>query len=249
MKRRYWLSAAILLLLGLLVARLLVGFQFTGVLLCLSALPVLAFGLVDALRCRWPRAMKLLRRGLVVALCLLLLAMLLTGWLIGSAARGAEDSVADYVIVLGAGVNGTKPSQSLRERLLAAEAYLQAHPQAIAILSGGMGDRENISEAACMYRWLTARGMDPARLWLEDASTSTDENLRNSLTLIESRGGSRPATVAVVSSEYHLYRAGWLAREAGVTARCVPARTQLKPFFCNMFLREIFAVWLAWLGI
>lgn len=249
MKRRYWLSAALLFVLGAGIWALVYGFQFTGILLCLSALVVLAFGVVDALRRKWPRGMRLLHRLMVAGLCLLLVAMIVTACFIGSAADREADCAADYVIVLGAGVNGTAPSQSLYERLLAAEAYLDAHPQAIAVLSGGCGDYEHISEAECMYRWLTARGVPEDRLRKEEQSTSTKENLRNSLELIEAQSGSHPAQVAVVSSEYHLYRAAFLAQQQDLHILGVPAQTQGRLFLCNMFVREIVAVWAAWLGL
>lgn len=249
MKRRYWLSAALLLLLGLGFYFFVFGYQFAGLFLCLCGVLVLLFGIVDVLKKKWPRGMKLLYRLMTAAAYLALAAMIVTAAFIGSAADGDTETETAYVIVLGAGVNGTTPSQSLRERLTAAEAYLNAHPDAIAILSGGMGDRENITEAECMYRWLTERGVDKNRLWIEDKSTDTEENIRFSLALIEEKTGSRPTEAAVVSSEYHLYRAGFLARQEGLTIRGVPAETELKPFFCNMFVREIFAVWFAWLGI
>lgn len=247
MKRRYWLSSLLLLAAGIFFYFCVYAYQFTGLFLSLLAAAVLLFGLVDALKKKWPRGMRRLYRAMTALVCLGLIAMVVTGCFIGSAAHGDTETEADYVIVLGAGVNGTVPSQSLQERLLAVEDYLAQHPQTIAILSGGKGDREHITEAECMYRWLTERGVDPARLWKEESSTSTEENLRFSLALIEEKTGSRPNRAAVVSSEYHLYRAGVLAGRQGLEILGVPAETVVKPYFCNMFVREIFAVWLAWI--
>lgn len=249
MKCRYWLSSLLLLAAGIFFYFCVYAYQFTGLFLSLLAVAVLLFGAVDALRKKWPRGMKRLYRAMTVLACLAFVAMLVTGIFIGSATGGDTETAADYVIVLGAGVNGTVPSQSLRERLLAVEDYLNRHPETVAVLSGGKGDREHISEAECMYRWLTERGMDENRLWREERSTSTEENIRFSLALIEEKTGTRPREAAVVSSEYHLYRAGLLARREGLDILGVPAETAVKPFFCNMFVREIFAVWFAWLGV
>ncbi|MBQ7870717.1 MAG: YdcF family protein [Oscillospiraceae bacterium] len=247
MKPRYWLSSLLLLAAGIFFYFCVYAYQFTGLFLCLLAAGVFLFGLVDSLKKKWPRGMKLLHRAMCALVCLGVVAMLVTGCFIGSAADGDTETEADYVIVLGAGVNGTVPSQSLRERLLALEDYLAQHPNTIAILSGGRGDREHITEAECMYRWLTERGMDPERLWKEERSTDTEENIRFSLDLIEEKTGARPTRAAVVSSEYHLYRAGYLAQQEGLEILGVPAETTVKPYFCNMFVREIFAVWLAWI--
>ena len=71
---------------------------------------------------------------------------------------------ADAVIVLGAGVNGTEPSLSLRTRLDAPLDYLEAHPDIPVVLTGGTGyGEEEISEAACMYDYLTAHGVGAGR--------------------------------------------------------------------------------------
>lgn len=48
---------------------------------------------------------------------------------------------------------------------------------AVCIVSGGKGDSENISEAEAMYRWLVDKGIDSSRIYKEDKSTSTVENI------------------------------------------------------------------------
>lgn len=92
---------------------------------------------------------------------------------------------ADYLVVLGARVDEDgQPSYSLRYRLEAALAYLEAHPATAAVLSGGQGDDEPTTEAACMYGWLVEHGVEVSRLLLEGKSSNTQENLRNSFALI-----------------------------------------------------------------
>ena len=87
-----------------------------------------------------------------------------------SDARTSPEPEADYLLVLGAQVVGTQPSGVLSDRLEAALTYLQTYPQATAIVTGGQGPDEGISEARCMYNWLTERGIDPQRIWLEAVS-------------------------------------------------------------------------------
>ena len=94
-----------------------------------------------------------------------------------------------------------------------------------------------------MYDWLVARDISPERLWIEDKATSTEENLRFSLDLIEAETGTRPDTVAVISAEYHLARASLLAKQEGITMLGYAAKSTNRFFLCNMYLREICGVW------
>ena len=87
----------------------------------------------------------------------------------------------DYIIVLGAHVAGTRLSKALLERTRRALRYLEENPETRAVLSGGQGQGEQISEAEAMYRYLTEHGIDGSRLILEDRSTNTKENLDFSL--------------------------------------------------------------------
>lgn len=77
------------------------------------------------------------------------------------------------LIVLGCKVYGEHASRSLRERLDAALIYLEENPNSQCIVSGGMGEGEKISEAECMYRYLTKKGINSSRIIKEDKSTST----------------------------------------------------------------------------
>lgn len=74
-------------------------------------------------------------------------------------ARTDTDAHPDAIIVLGAGVNGSTPSLSMCNRLDAALAYLGANPDALAVVSGGQGEGEDITEAKAMADYLTANGV------------------------------------------------------------------------------------------
>ncbi|MDR0889066.1 MAG: YdcF family protein [Oscillospiraceae bacterium] len=243
MKKRYYIPVLALLLLAALTYYYAYGYAFaSGVLAAIAALWAL-FGLFDALKKRYPRTAKYARRTLLLALCAVLLLTAATGIWVGVAMAGAENPQANYVIVLGAGVNGSVPSRSLRERLDAALEYLQRYPDAIAVLSGGQGAYEHITEAQCMYDWLLARGIDGSRLRKEERATSTQENIAFSLALIEAETGKKPERVAVLSSEYHLRRAMLYAEKEGVTALGYPARTQSVFTRVHYFVREICGIW------
>ena len=90
----------------------------------------------------------------------------------------------DYIIVLGAHVNGVRLSKALLERTRRALEYLEKNPKTRAVLSGGQGEGETIGEAEAMCRYLEDHGISRERLILEDRSTNTKENLDFSLALI-----------------------------------------------------------------
>lgn len=209
---------------------------------CLAAL-VSVFYLLTLLQKKHPMAAKILRRCLIAFLTVGMVVVTVTGVVIANAARGNADTECDYLIVLGAKVNGTAPSRTLRERIDAACDYLTAHPEAVAVVSGGQGPDEGISEAQCMYNGLVQRGIAPERIWMENRSTSTWENLNFSLALIEEKTGSRPGKIGLVSSEFHLYRATLFAKKCGVEAVGIPGKTGDFIHFLNYYLREIAGVW------
>ena len=158
------------------------------------------------------------------------------------AAHTDADPASDYLIVLGAKVNGTTPSHAMEDRLTAALDYLNAYPESTVIVSGGQGDDEGISEAEAMAVWLRAHGIDDSRILLEDRSESTRENLENSFAIIRSRGGDPADGVAIVTSEYHLYRAREIAAALGARPIGVAAKTGIFGMQVNYFIREGFAV-------
>ena len=130
----------------------------------------------------------------------------------------------DCIIILGAKVNGREPSGALRNRIDAAGEYLEANSDTIAVLSGGQGSDEEISEAQCMYERLTARGIDPERLILENQSTDTSENMRFSKALIP----ESTKTIGIVTNNFHIFRSLAIARKEGLeNISGVPVATSL----------------------
>ena len=128
---------------------------------------------------------------------------------------------ADYYLTLGALVNPDgQPSAALAARCDAAIGVLNANPESRAILCGGQGGDEPRTEAEAMRDYMTAHGADPARLILEDASSTTIENIANAKKLLP-----EGAAVAVITNDYHLARARRLLAHAGLGDAGVPAKT------------------------
>ena len=163
--------------------------------------------------------------------------------LIIKASFGDPKEQVEYMVVLGAKVRESGPSVSLWDRIHGAADYLEAHPDTIAIVSGGQGADEPMTEAKAMYDELIALGIDSDRVWLEENATSTWENLTFALDLIEEKNGERPAKLGILSSEYHLFRAKLFAKECGVEAVGIPARTSRLSQKINHFMREVAGVW------
>ena len=242
MKRKipaYWICMILFCLLGMLIG-LFPGYRFSaGICFGIAALIGL-FRLLIWLGSTHPKLSKVLRSILTIGLCCVILAAAVTGIIILRVSAGEAEAECGHLIVLGAGVNGTVPSLSLRERLDAAYDYLQANPNTVCIVSGGQGSGEDITEAECMYRYLTNKGIAPERIIREDKATSTQENLTYSLALIDPESVS---SVGILSSEYHLCRARLMARELGMNPVMIPAKTTRLSLRTNYFLREIAAVW------
>ncbi len=241
-KRSYflWLTPAVLFCMFGLFFLSLVGYRFSA-LICFSLAALIG---LYFLFWRFPcKTCRILRIVVTVLLIIGIILASITGFFIGSAAMGSEEDAPQYMIVLGAAVHGTVPSLSLRERMDAAYDYLVKNPDTICIVSGGQGSGEDISEAACMYQYLTQKGIAPDRILQEDQATSTAENIAYSMELIRRHTGEAPDTIGIVSSEYHLYRASLMARSQNLIAVGIPARTTWVSLRINYFLREIVGVW------
>ena len=160
-----------------------------------------------------------------------------------SAAFARPEPGLDAIIVLGARVNEDGPSGSLNERIQTAAEYLRANPDTIVVASGGQGDDEPMSEAACIYDALVALGVDPDRILVEDASTSTVENLTNSFAMLRGRA----VRVGLVTNDFHIFRATCVGRKlGGFELSPVPARSFFGGFI-HYSMREFFAICVSYL--
>lgn len=159
--------------------------------------------------------------------------LLLEGMIISSSRKKA-DTGADYLIVPGAQVRGTTISKSLKKRLDVAYEYLIESPGTIAVVSGGRGPGENISEAEAMKSYLLSRGISPSRIIMEDRSTSTVENIRFSRMLLDKDEPS----VVIVTNSFHVFRAVQIARNQGISNVQGLAAPSDRILLLNYYIRE-----------
>lgn len=244
-KRERLLFAAALVFLALAVLlRFVPGLRFSA-LLCLCATAVLfIFYLLEHFARRGHRAAAWCELALIAALLLgFSLFTVLETMVVRGSFADESDAPVSAVIVLGAGVNGETPSLTLRTRIDAAAAYLEEHPDVPVVLSGGQGPGEAITEAECMRRALVRRGVDESRLYPEERSTSTQENLRYSRAILEELSVDPAQRVAIVTSDFHLCRARlmWGGDTAAVPAH-LPSALYFQCLTVNYFIREAFGL-------
>ena len=219
------------------------GYSFSAlVCLCLIAV-ILFYTFMPMVGLKFPGFARWTVRIFSVILALGLLVVGVTEALVIRASFGDPDKRCQYMVVLGAKVRADGPSVSLWDRIYGAQAYLLEHPEVIAVVSGGQGADEPMTEAQCMYDALVALGISPDRIWVEDKAESTWENLNFSLNLIEEKTGARPTEIGVLSSEYHLFRASLFAKACDVGFIGIPAKTSRASQLINHCMREVAGVW------
>lgn len=183
---------------------------------------------------------------LSLALLLLTVILLLTAMITSCMIKAAQNEPSKNIpaIVLGCAVHGTQPSLMLQRRLDAALNYLKEHPSTSAILSGGKGPGEDITEAQCMFNYLIEHGISRDRLYLEDRSENTMENIQYSKEIL--REFSEGEDIAIITNEFHQYRAGLLAKTVGLNPYSINGRTvfYLLPTY---YIRELYAVLKEWI--
>jgi uncharacterized SAM-binding protein YcdF (DUF218 family) len=147
----------------------------------------------------------------------------------------------DYIIVLGCGIfSDGSLTRTLQNRLDTAYDYLIAHEDVPCVVSGGQGPDEPMPEAEAMMDYLVSRGIEPARIVAEPASTSTYENLAFSKTMMQ-QSVSDTGRVGIVTSDFHVFRSLMIAENQGIDAYGIPAPT---PWYVaiNCYMREYLGV-------
>lgn len=250
-------AGTLLVLYGLAVASIVSGTRFFLIWLALGGLCFLAAACrVSGFSERIPVWVKA-AAAITGTVCLAVLVYCTV--LIGTrfAARG-EDG-ADYMIVLGAQVREDGPSAVLRYRLEAACDYLRPNPETRCIVSGGQGSNEPFSEAEGMRRYLEEAGIGADRIFMEDESVNTAQNMEYSLRLIQTLSAqeetageeqkeagegeqSSDARVVIVTNNFHMYRALAIARKAGLEEAQGVAAGSSAFYLPNNVLRECLGI-------
>ena len=124
---------------------------------------------------------------------------------------------ADCILVLGAGVRADgSPSHMLTDRLIVGIGLYRDGKAPKLLMSGDHG-QEEYDEVNTMKAYAVADGIPPEDVFMDHAGFSTYESL------IRARDVFGVKRVIIVTQEYHLYRALWLADALGLEAVGVSA--------------------------
>lgn len=217
----------------------------SGIAICICFMLYAAFmpAIHEMLRAFWQKTVGKVVLGILAAgfVCALVLVIIMTTLMVKAAtARPSENAT---VIVLGCKVYGERPSIMLEARLNAALEYLNTNPESVCIVSGGQGSDELIPEAECMYLYLTSHGIAAERIYQEDKSTTTRENIAFSYEIMKEHGLN--ASIAIATNEFHEYRAGKIAENFGLEYGAVSGSAVLW-LLPTYYARELLAILYEW---
>jgi len=212
--RIFHLGVLLLLLYGVGVVLLLVFWD---------SFPDMMFPGYPKEQCLWWRIVRGVLVGALAAMLAVGSALSVMMVKAGKFNRPPEGETAT-VVVLGCLVREDGPSLMLRYRLEAALQYLRDNPEAPVVVSGGQGEREPTSEAQAMEDYLIANGIEQGRIYKEDRSTDTLQNIAFSAEVIRQAG--LPEPLVIVTDSYHQLRGRIYAdlqgfpEVYGVSGRC-----------------------------
>lgn len=161
-----------------------------------------------------------------------------------------SENTADLkaIIVLGSGLIQGKPSPTLAARLDRSADVARRHPDAVIVVTGGLGTWENQTEAEAMTKYLEQQhSISIQHIATEDQSTSTELNLKNTKAILKAHAITLDMPISIVTSDFHTLRASAIARKQGYRdIYTVSAETPLMTRY-NAWLREYFAYLSGWL--
>lgn len=142
----------------------------------------------------------------------------------------------EYVLVLGAGLNGEEVGSVLKFRLDETIKYYDQNKDTHIIVSGGQGEDEVISEALAMERYLVSQGVELNQIIKEDKSTTTLENVKFTKEILKARN-DEDKKVLIVTNDFHLPRARLIGSILGMANEGLASSTSVK-LRINYMLRE-----------
>ena len=122
----------------------------------------------------------------------------------------------DCILVLGCGVKDHRPSLMLRDRLEKGVELYSVGASSKLLMSGDHG-REEYNEVQVMKQYAMDAGIDSSDIFMDHAGFSTYESIYRAKEIFDAD------RIIIVSQEYHLYRALYIAEKLGIEAYGVPA--------------------------
>ena len=171
---------------------------------------------------------KILRNAIIVLLCLALVGIatlfIVNGHVkavgkdrILSVEKAAELEDVDCIIVLGCQVKDDGSlSHMLRDRLIRALEVYETGAAPKLLMSGDHG-REDYDEVGAMKNYAIENGVPSEDVFMDHAGFSTYESVYRAKEIFQAD------KVIIVTQEYHLYRALYIAEQFGIEAYGVPS--------------------------
>ncbi len=140
----------------------------------------------------------------------------------------------DCILILGAGVWGDRPSHMLEDRLIYGVSLYDMGGSKRLLMSGDHG-REDYDEVNVMKNYAINKGVPSSDIFMDHAGFSTYESLYRSRDIFQAK------KIIIVTQEYHLYRALYVADRLGIEAYGVASNPREYVGQSNRDLREIVA--------
>ncbi len=144
------------------------------------------------------------------------------------------DDEYDCILILGAGVKGENPSHMLKERLDTGIEIYNKRLINTFIMSGDHG-QINYDEVNVMKNYALKEGVSSSDVFMDHAGFSTYDSLYRAKYVFGVK------KVLIVTEEYHLYRALYIARMLGIDAYGVDATKDIYYGQTGREIREVLA--------
>lgn len=239
------IAGIILIAAASLIKPFIIGVSFTYTFISLIGALIFIWGLLGLLSGSRYLALpaKILKIMMIMGIILGMISFVIVESIIVQNAKSDPTEDCHYVLVLGAGLHGKTPSLILSSRLQRAYQFLQQNPNTTAVLCGGRGPNETITEAEAMKQYLISKGIPSDRLILENRSRSTDQNIKFAGQILDWLEGPIHHKVVIITNDFHLYRAKKLALDYKMIPAGISVPTPDYYFLkYNYFLREYFSV-------
>ncbi|GAB6555322.1 YdcF family protein [Bacillus mobilis] len=151
----------------------------------------------------------------------------------------------DFIIVLGSGLINDKVPPLLASRINKAidfywkQAAVNTPPTII--FSGGQGPDEGLPEAEAMQNYAIEKGIPLEHTVQENRSVNTYQNMSFSKQIMDSLKPEGKYKSIFTTNNFHLFRAGIYARQAGLNSQGIGSKTAFY-YWPNAMIREYVAI-------
>ncbi|WP_051040651.1 YdcF family protein [Clostridium celatum] len=238
-----FIAIGVVLMLYYLILKISFGFIAFSSMFCMLGIALFMYGLIE-IKFEiniWGKIPRILRRVITIFFTIAVIIFITIEGIIIYNGHHYDMGKPQYLVVLGAGLRGSEISTSLLYRLETALEFNEIYPDVKIIVSGGQGEGEDITEASAMRNFLVSNGVDENLIIMEDKSRNTYENFLFTKELLEKQTGKEEFKITVISNNFHMYRAKYLANEVGFDTLGYPAPAH-KSSTLVFYVREFFGV-------